>query len=177
MNLIGLSGYAQSGKDTVAGILVRDYGYTRIAFANKIKELSYEFSAHTRMIVDSQGWEPAKQNPAIREQLQNLGMAARKVFGEDFWVQRTLWPVLEKDKIVVTDVRFPNEMQAIWAQNGIIWRVEREGIGPVNDHVSEHATKDIGPDSYIFNNGTLEDLEKTVHNMMRHAATIGTNRT
>jgi hypothetical protein len=182
MNLIGLSGYAQSGKDTVAGILVKDYGYTRIAFADKIKELLYEinpyFGYHLKDAVDmGGGWDKVKQYPEVRKLLQDVGVAARTVFGEDFWVQRTLWPVLEKDKIIVTDVRFPNEMKAIWAQDGTIWRVEREGIGPVNDHVSEHATKDIDPDSYIFNNGTLKDLEKTVHNMMRHAATIRTNRT
>ena len=36
--IIGLSGYAQSGKDTVANILVQHYGYKRVAFADKIRE-------------------------------------------------------------------------------------------------------------------------------------------
>ena len=35
--IIGLSGYAQSGKDEVAKVLVEDYGYKRVAFADKIK--------------------------------------------------------------------------------------------------------------------------------------------
>ena len=40
--IIGLTGYAQSGKDTVAKILIEQYGFTRVAFADKIRELLYE---------------------------------------------------------------------------------------------------------------------------------------
>ena len=40
--IIGLTGYAQSGKDSVADILVKNYGYTRIAFADPIRKLLYE---------------------------------------------------------------------------------------------------------------------------------------
>ena len=179
--LIGLSGYAQSGKDSVAEVLVRDFGFTRVAFADKIKELLYEmnpiiwadnqFDGYTesrfQQPVDDVGWDEAKQHDEVRRLLQTLGIGARHVFGEDFWVNQALRPGLP-EKVVVTDVRFPNEMQAIWALNGKIWRVERPGIGPVNDHISEHAIKDEPVDLHINNTGTLEDLEKTVHNLMRH---------
>ena len=39
--IIGLSGYAQVGKDTVANILVEHYGYTRIGFADIIRKAAY----------------------------------------------------------------------------------------------------------------------------------------
>ena len=39
--IIGLSGYAQAGKDTVAQMLVEDYGYTRLGFADIIKKACY----------------------------------------------------------------------------------------------------------------------------------------
>ena len=39
--IIGLSGYARSGKDTVAETLVNEYGFKRVAFADKIKDLLY----------------------------------------------------------------------------------------------------------------------------------------
>ena len=42
--IIGLTGYARSGKDTVAKILVDNYGYKRIAFADKIRELLVEIN-------------------------------------------------------------------------------------------------------------------------------------
>ena len=37
-NVIGLTGYAQSGKDTLASILVEKYGYSRVAFGDKIRD-------------------------------------------------------------------------------------------------------------------------------------------
>ena len=173
--LIGLSGYAQSGKDSVAEVLVRDFGFVRIAFADKIKELLYEinpyFGYHLKDAVDmGAGWDKVKQNPEVRRLLQTLGVGARTVFGEDFWVKQAMAQMNDplRYDYVVTDVRFPNEMQAIWALNGKIWRVERPGIGSVNDHISEHAIKDEPVDLHINNTGTLEDLEKTVHNLMRH---------
>ena len=43
-NVIGLTGYAGSGKDTLANILVEEYGFTRIAFADKTKEFLYDLN-------------------------------------------------------------------------------------------------------------------------------------
>ena len=37
MKLIGLTGKARSGKDTVANYLFNQHGYTRIAFADPVK--------------------------------------------------------------------------------------------------------------------------------------------
>jgi len=173
--LIGLSGYAQSGKDSVAEVLVRDFGFIRIAFADKIKELLYEMNPEIdqtklRELVDADSWDEIKQNPKVRKLLQDLGVGARVIFGEDFWVKQALAGMIDRKKYnyVITDVRFPNEMEAIWALNGKIWRVERPGVGPVNDHISEHASKGIEEDCYISNSGTLETLRGTVRNLMRH---------
>ena len=167
--LIGLSGYAQSGKDSVAEVLVRDFGFTRIAFADKIKELLYEIDDNVRFIVDTMGWDKAKQNPVIRRKLQDLGMNARKVFDDDFWIRQAIKGIGLQTRVVITDVRFPNEMQAVWEMDGRVWRVDRPGVDAVNDHISEHAIKELTPDVYINNTGTLEDLEIAVHNIMRHA--------
>jgi len=172
--LIGLSGYAQSGKDSVAEVLVRDFGFIRIAFADKIKELLYEinpyFGYHLKDAVDmGGGWDKVKQYPEVRRLLQTLGVGARTVFGEDFWVKQAMAQMVDplRYDYVITDVRFPNEMEAIWALNGKIWRVERPGVGPVNDHISEHASKEIEEDCYISNSGTLKTLQGTVRNLMR----------
>ena len=62
--IIGLSGYAQSGKDTVAEILVEEYGYTRVAFADIIKQAVYLLDPivnvsgmRLRYFVDQIGWD------------------------------------------------------------------------------------------------------------------------
>jgi hypothetical protein len=41
MRLIGLSGYARSGKDEAAKVLVEEYGFKRIAFADKLRDFLY----------------------------------------------------------------------------------------------------------------------------------------
>lgn len=41
MEIIGLSGYARSGKDEAAKILVEEYGFTRVAFADKLRDVLY----------------------------------------------------------------------------------------------------------------------------------------
>lgn len=169
--IIGLTGYAQSGKDTVAKILVDNYGYTRIAFADKIREFLYETAPdYIKLLVDEVGWEKAKQNQAVRELLQNTGVGARKVFGEGFWVHEAMKTMLNDPRpdlnYVVTDVRFLNEADMIKANHGQIWRVKRIGVGAVNAHVSETQMDGYPVDQIFVNNGTIEDLEALVKTRM-----------
>ena len=151
--IIGLTGYAQSGKDTVAKILVDNYGYTRVAFADKIREFLYETGPdYIKDLVDAVGWDKAKQNQTVRELLQNTGVGARKVFGENFWVNQALGSIaVGYPNIVVTDVRFVNEADTLKTNGGQIWRVKRLGIGAVNSHVSETQMDDYKVDQIFVN--------------------------
>ena len=173
--IIGLTGYAQSGKDTVAQILVEKYGYTRIAFADKIRELSYELNPIVKPgmklqdAVDEMGWEKAKVRiPEVRRIMQDLGVGARKVFGEHFWVQQVLRQIHFEGNFVITDVRFPNEADAIRKyDNAQIWRIRREGVNAVNQHVSETAMDNEKVDQTFLNSGSLEDLNVLIGIRMR----------
>ena len=162
--IIGLSGYAQSGKDTVAGMLIGLYGYDNRAFASKIKDLLIEINPNLNNYFDLKGavdavsWDQAKLSAEVRRLLQDLGVGARKIFGEDFWVSQTLNGIKPEDKIVVTDVRYPNEAQAIKDLGGIIWRIQRPGVLPVNDHPSESALDDWKYDKVLVNNSGLNGL-------------------
>lgn len=177
--IIGLMGYAQSGKDTVAKILVQEYGFKRIAFADKIRELLYEMDAPVPVgvgfekhvvglqnYVDIYGWEVAKQEPVVRSMLQNLGVGARTVFNENFWVSEALSEVAPQDKVVVSDVRFLNEVTWIKDFGGHVWRVTRPGVGAVNMHVSETELANYKEDVSLVNEGTLEELESLVKSTM-----------
>ena len=66
------------------------------------------------------------------------------------------------DKIVVTDVRFPDEAQEIKWMFGEIWRIERPGTEPANQHTSETAMDDWVFDRTINNSGDLQMLEELV---------------
>lgn len=173
--IVGLTGYAQSGKDTLAQILVEDYGFVRIAFADKIREFLYEVSpmvgcspsGYLKDLVDLVGWDEAKQEPQVRRLMQDLGVGARKVFGEDFWVQAAFSDVRHSQKIVVTDVRFQNE--ADWIKKfeySYVWRVKRNGVGAVNSHVSESQMDGYPVDQIFTNNGSIEELKELVHKRM-----------
>lgn len=175
--IIGLTGYAQSGKDTVANILVENFGYTRIAFADKIREFLYETNPmydsvvgeplFVKAKVDRDGWEEAKKSPHIRRLLQTSGVAARKVFGENFWVQQALKDVHFEGNYVITDVRFTNEADIIKKyDNSQLWRVKRLGVDAVNSHVSETELDGYPVDQIFINNTTIEDLEVLVKTRM-----------
>ena len=172
--IIGLTGYAQSGKDTIANILVEQYGYTRVAFADKIRDFLYEVnpmvgcspSGYLKDLVDLVGWDAAKQEPQVRRLLQDLGVGARKVFGENFWIKQALVSTLKHQKLVVTDVRFINEAGMIRHFEGQVWRIKRNNVSAINDHISEHELDGYHVDQIFTNNGSIEDLKALLQTRM-----------
>ena len=176
-NTIGLVGYSQSGKDTVADILVKNYGYTRVAFADKIREFLYGLNpmvacsptGYLQDLVNLVGWDAAKQEPQVRRLLQDLGNSARKTIDENVWVTLALGNIDVNQRVVITDVRFENEAMVIKLMGGQLWRVKRVGVGPVNDHVSESELEGYKVDQIFVNNGTIEDLEALIKTRMNNA--------
>ena len=177
--LIGLSGYAQSGKDTVAGMLIGLYGYENRAFAEPMRTALYkldpivsEDGMRLKSVIDEFGWEHAKKHTDTRRLLQVLGTEiGREMFGEDFWVIQAIKGLHSLDDIVFTDVRFPNEAKAIKEMKGQVWRIKRPGYVPVNAHPSESSMDDWGFDYTIDNDSDLESLKS------KTAEAIGWSRT
>jgi hypothetical protein len=176
MTIIGLSGYAGSGKDAVAALLV-PAGFTRVAFADVLRDVAYAADPYVRSefpdggfrferlqaVIDRDGWHIAKNNnPDVRRLLQRLGTeAGRDILGENIWVD-TAFARADSSDIVITDVRFPNEFEAVRSRGGITVRIDRPGYGPRNSHASETSLDDAEFDYYINNNGTLQALSDTV---------------
>lgn len=171
--LIGLSGYAGVGKDTVAAILAEAL-FTRVAFADTMRDAlallnpgvrtSPTSVAPLQVLLQEHGWENAKRQwPEIRRLQQVFGTeVCRALFGEDCWVKIGISKAHAVQRAVITDVRFPNEFAAIKASGGVVWRINRHGHGPVNAHPSETALDDAPFDWHIWNNGTVEDLRRQV---------------
>jgi hypothetical protein len=179
VEIIGLSGYARAGKDEVAKTLAKSHGFSHIAFADKLREFlaavnpivapsKERYFTRSKVVVnleevlDAYGWDGYKVTefePEVRRLLQRLGTeAGRKVLGENVWVDAALtgWP--EDAKIAVSDVRFPNEAQRIKDMGGVIWRVNRPGVGPANSHPSETALDDWDFDWVYENRSDLGGL-------------------
>ena len=68
---------------------------------------------------------------------------------------------------IITDTRFPNEAEAIRKKDGIMIRVERPGVKPINNHPSETGLDDYTFDHVINNNGSLEDLLLKVKSILQ----------
>ena len=173
--IVGLSGYAQSGKDSVAAILA-ECGFTRRAFADPLRAALYALDpllatdagngpVRYSALIDRLGYESARKTvfaPEIRRLLQRLGTeVGRDLFGEDFWVDQAMR--LDPGHYVFTDCRFLNEAKAIVDAGGEVWRISRPGVGPVNDHISEVGLDDWPFDRRIANDGSLTDLAEKVH--------------
>lgn len=179
MRLIGLMGYARSGKDTVAGYLA-EYGFARVAFADKLKEVAlavnpvidwYGHGVRIRLadVVYAKGWEEAKALSEVRSFLQNLGVALRENIDKDVWVDAAFKPLRYDGSYVITDVRFPNEAKRVKEHSGILVRVSRPGVGPANGHVSETALDDVSADYALSNNGTQDDLKYKARTLLEWA--------
>ncbi len=176
--IVGLSGYARSGKDTAAQVLVDRFGFKRVAFADTLRSMLYAInpvvpdSIHGRVaeLVDAEGWDVAKeQYPEVRQLLQRLGTeAGRNILGEDVWVDAAMRNLHPAGRYVFTDVRFRNEALAVtsFQVNGELWRIERTGVGPANDHVSEVGLDDWEFDTIILNQG-LAEFRDTVKSIAR----------
>jgi hypothetical protein len=178
--IVGLSGYARSGKNEAANALV-ERGWRQAAYADKLREFLYAVnplipghygagSLRLRRLVDQTGWDYAKTTyPEVRSLLQRTGTeAGRRVLGEDVWVEALFASHHDAPGLVVTDVRFPNEAQAVVDRGGVMIRVERPNVGPTKDkygraHISETALDDWPFDHVLINDGSVDDLHAKLH--------------
>lgn len=115
----------------------------------------------------------------VRELLQRVGTEAmRDNVHEDVWVNALFADYKPTYNIkhsitvdtapnwIITDVRFPNEADAIKKRGGLVVRVERYNLdgsdygwgNPASDHPSETSLDDYDFDYRILNNGTIDDL-------------------
>jgi hypothetical protein len=180
VEVVGISGYARAGKDTAAAWFVNNHGYTRMSFADPIREalevinpkvmipgigyMTVKQSLSISEKVGDNGWEFLKESgEGIRGMLQRLGTeVGREMFSEDFWVEQALNRAPDGSKIVFADVRFPNEAEAIRSLGGKIIRVNREGVSAVNAHISETAMDDYSFDVVIENSGSIEEFHELI---------------
>jgi hypothetical protein len=171
--LVGLAGYAGAGKDEAAKALYAD-GFVRAAFADAIRATLYAVNPLVRLdrteeiadpyyaplaeLVDAYGWSSVKRQTMVRQLLQRVGTeAGRGVLGDHVWVDAVL-RVPPGPRVVLTDCRFPEEADAIRSRGGIVIRIERPGVGPINSHASELALDDYEFDTVIQNDDSPEQL-------------------
>lgn len=183
--IIALSGYAKSGKDTVAEMIQEIYPdkWEVKKFSGKLKliasiltgipEHMFEDQDFKTSILGEEWWKnygDFYHQTTVRDFLQILGTdAIRNGLHTNAWVNALMadYKPAKMDQYnpsnwIITDCRFPNEAQAVKDNGGVVIRIVRPGIEPVNAHPSETALDNWDFDYKIANASDLVALKQSV---------------
>lgn len=111
--------------------------------------------------------EAVKQDMTVRELLQFVGTEGlRKGLHQDTWINALMSDYDENSDWVITDTRMLNEANEVKKRGGINIRINRPGVGPVNNHSSEIELDKYDFDYVIDNNGSTEDLVEKLREIL-----------
>lgn len=212
--IIGLVGFIGSGKDTAADYLVTNHGFRRESFAGTLKDAVADVFGWDRILLEGKTtearawrdqvdtwWASRLGVPSLtpRMVLQQWGTEViRQGFHDDMWVASLENKLRKtKDNIVISDVRFPNEINAIHAAGGLVVRIKRgpepewyqaaldynagvrrcgwalgkDTLARLGVHASEYAWIGDKIDLTIENSGSIDDLFANVKSqVLDHSA-------
>lgn len=200
--IIGICGFIGSGKDTVADYLVNFHEFRRESFANTLKDAVAAVFGWDRTLLEGRTkaarewreqvdpwWAERLTMPNLtpRWVLQYWGTeVCRKAFHDDIWIASLENKLrLATDSIVISDCRFPNEINSIKEAGGIVIQVVRgpepawystlvsmqgtatsgikaDYMKQFNIHASEWAWVGTEFDAVIDNNGSIDQLYQQV---------------
>lgn len=167
-----VSGDARAGKDTLADLLISEFGFEGDSLARDLK----------RIAKNEFGWDGAKDARG-RKLLQILGTEAGRGYNLDLWIARLEGrhparfdpdhrgsPLTLIKPLVVPDVRFPNELEFFRKHGFLTVKVERpslQGKEAFRAHASERSLAEEQFDLVIVNEGTLEEYQQHIRNVIR----------
>lgn len=182
--IIGLIGKKQSGKDTIADYLVNRFKFTKLAFADPIKDICKTMFGFTNNQLYGNAKETLDEtfNILPRDAMKFIGMEFRENMHKlipnihgDIWsfVMQQKINKLRQDNpncnIVITDVRFQNEYHMLatqFADDVTFWKVTRDNINNSDSHISESFVDDFVTNKTFVNNETINDLYRNVCSVM-----------
>lgn len=176
--VIGMVGKAGTGKDTVGDYLIENYGFEKKSLAGPLKDcVQAMFMIDDHTMYDREARElPLEDFPdwSVRKLLQFVGTELfRTHFDKDVWVKLLRKQIRESnsDRIVVTDVRFPNEQDGLAdvEANLVFVKVLRKGCEGSNVGLGNHASEmyDLEGEYVLDNHTTLENLYRQVDCIMK----------
>ena len=175
--IIGISGYAGTGKDTAGQVLIDKFGFEKASFAAPIKDIvAKQFNIDREMLegIDSFSRKCREDKDygaygfTPRELLRMIGGFYVQEISPTFWcdiVENNYRKSWGKD-IVITDVRFPQEIEMIERNGGFVVRIQRPGFNGT-DHISERSLCKYPFDTVINNFGSLELFKDQVEQLMK----------
>ncbi len=167
--LIGISGFARSGKDTFyqrSKIALEKEGYKacRFAFADALKyEIDEILSKYTEI---SAFTENKTEKEMIRPLLVTWGTDIRRKIDQNCWIKRIQSDVESRIKegyyVFITDVRYKNEAEWITINDGVLVNLTRHEIGPANheEHRELHRMRPFISHKIYWNTFGEEELNQ-----------------
>ena len=179
--IIGLVGFIGAGKGTVRDILVRDHGYHGFAFADALKDAVSTIFTWPRGLLEGDSnasrafrervdpWWSHKLGYEVTPRLilQKMGTeACRHGIADNIWIAALEKRIHGYEDVVISDCRFPNELDFVRSAGGVIVRVKRGEEPSLEEqmkmHISETAWNYVVPDYVIDNDGTLQELKDKI---------------
>lgn len=175
--IIGLVGFISCGKDTAADYLVNFHGFRRDSFANTLKDAVSAVFGWDRVLLEGrtkearewreqvdQWWADRLDMPHLTPRwiLQYWGTeVCRNHFHDDIWIASLENKMRKtKDNIVISDVRFPNEVKAIHNAGGLVVRIKR---GPDPDWFQDAVNVNAGPTNMSWSISKAKMTELKIH--------------
>ena len=203
--IVGFLGFIGSGKDTAADYLVNFHGFRRDSFANTLKDAVAAVFGWDRTLLEGRTnesrqwreqvdtwWAERLSIPHLTPRwiLQHWGTEVCRIgFHDDIWIASLENKLRKtKDNIVISDVRFPNEIRAIHNAGGLVVRVKRgpdpdwyslavaankghqwaiDELKKLTIHSSETSWIGCNIDLIINNEGTIEELFSNLNNVVK----------
>jgi hypothetical protein len=207
--IIGFVGFIGCGKDTAAEYLVNNFGFKHDSFASTLKDAVAAIFGWDRELVEGRttearewreqedAWWSQRLGKKItpRYVLQYWGTdLLRNHFHDDIWIASLENKARKtKDNIVISDVRFPNEVQAIHNAKGLVirikrgqepawyedalaynqgpknmrWALSKQRLNELQIHSSETAWIGSKFNYTIENDGSIDDLHNQIKNLVQ----------
>lgn len=166
MKIVGITGKAGSGKDTVADYLVARHQYTKISWADTLKAMLAVAGFPEPPNRDDKEKQIEGFDFTWRDAAQKLGTEWGRGLDPEIWVKITERRVRRAtDRVVISDVRFENESAAIRRMGGkVLFLAGRAAdIGAAASHASEAGISFYPTqDALIDNSGTFDFTSEQV---------------
>lgn len=178
MSVVGLAGRIGSGKSTVAAHLVQQHGFTEYTAAQPLKEAccavfgltmaqvydaDLKATVHPRWGVTPRRILQAVGTDLFRDQIRRVMPDLQLPAGRGIWAEvlrnRLLDARARGERVVVSDVRFDDEIDMIRELGGVVLYIDRRQShdNAASTHASEQLDLDK-TDDVIVNDGTLQEL-------------------
>ena len=174
--VIGLGHYSRTGKDTLANYIVEELailapGLTvrKRSFAQKLKEVAHDLYGWCGL--QDADFYNVKENEHLRqEKLPNIDLtpvevwcklgtdAVRNQVYQNTWSDYLVRNLDDNSAVVIPDVRFPNEVEAIRSVEGVLVKVVRPGYEPLNTTADQALADYDGWDYVVGQSGELSEL-------------------